>query len=79
LLDPFLEELVEPVVKKFKLYAQSFADGDANLEDIATFTPKILSSPLTPVSYLLYNYLKFRGYKTISQSTRAIRSNSRQT
>lgn len=65
LLDPFLEELVAPVVKKFKFYAQSLADGDVSLEDIASFTPNLLSAPLTRVSYLLYNYLKFRGYKTI--------------
>lgn len=65
LLDPFLEDLVAPVVKKFKFYARSLADGDVNLEDIATFTPNLLSAPLTRVSYLLYNYFKFRGYKTI--------------
>jgi hypothetical protein len=79
LLDPFLEDLVAPVIKKFKFYARSLADGDVNLEDIATFTPNLLSAPLTRVSYLLYNYFKFRGYKTISQSIRASRSNTRQT
>jgi len=76
LLDPFLEELVAPVVKKFKFYAQSLADGDVSLEDIATFGPELSSAPLTRVSYLLYNYFKFRGYKTISQSIRAFRSNN---
>ncbi|KAH8998594.1 TBCD protein [Lactarius akahatsu] len=65
LLDPFLEELVTPVIKKFKFYAQSLADGDVSLEDIATFAPELMSAPLSRVSYLLYNYLKFRGYKTI--------------
>lgn len=79
LLDPFLEELVGPVVKTFKFYAQNLADGDVSMEDISTFTPKLLSAPVTPVSSLLYNYLKFRGYKTISQSIRAFRSNIQQT
>ncbi|KAH9049928.1 TBCD protein [Lactarius hengduanensis] len=65
LLDPFLEELVAPVIKKFKFYAQSLADGDVSLEDIATSAPGLMSAPLSRVSYLLYNYLKFRGYKTI--------------
>ncbi|KAI0004532.1 TBCD protein [Russula compacta] len=66
LLDPFLEELVGPVVKKFKFYAQSLAGGSFRLEDIATFDPRLeLTAPLTRVSYLLYNYLKFRGYKAI--------------
>ncbi|KAI9443203.1 TBCD protein [Lactarius indigo] len=65
LLDPFIEELVAPVIKKFKSYAQSLADGDVALEDVATFAPELMSAPLSRVSYLLYNYLKFRGYKTI--------------
>jgi len=69
LLDPFLEELVAPVVKKFKFYAQGLTSGSFRLEDIATFDSRLeLTAPLTRVSYLLYNYLKFRGYKTISQS-----------
>ena len=69
LLDPFLEELVTPVVEKFKLYARGLTTGSIRLEDIATFDPELeLTAPLTRVSYLLYNYLKFRGYKTISQS-----------
>ena len=71
LLDPFLEELVAPVVKKFKFYAQGLTNGSFRLEDIATFDSRLeLTAPLTRVSYLLYNYLKFRGYKTISQSIR---------
>jgi len=76
LLDPFLEELVGPVVKKFKSYAQGLAGGTFRLEDIATFDSRLeLAAPLTRVSNLLYNYLKFRGYKTISQSIRTF-SNS---
>lgn len=71
LLDPFLEELVGPVVKKFKFYAQGLTAGSFSLEDIATFDSRLeLAAPLPRVSYLLYNYLKFRGYKTISQSMR---------
>lgn len=66
LLDPFLEELVGPVVKKFKFYAQGLTGGSFRLEDIANFDAGLeLAAPLTSVSYLLYNYLKFRGYKTI--------------
>jgi hypothetical protein len=60
---------VEPVVKKFKFYAQGLTGGSFRLEDIANFDSGLeLAAPLTRVSYLLYNYLKFRGYKTISQS-----------
>ncbi|KAI0283960.1 TBCD protein [Russula aff. rugulosa BPL654] len=66
LLDPFLEELVGPVVKKFKFYAQGLTGGSFSLEDIANLDTGLeLTAPLTRVSYLLYNYLKFRGYKTI--------------
>ncbi|KAI9512401.1 TBCD protein [Russula earlei] len=66
LLDPFLEELLEPVVKKFKFYALGLTSGGFRLEDIATFDPMMeLAAPLTRVSYLLYNYFKFRGSKTI--------------
>lgn len=73
LLDPFLEELVGPVVKKFKFYAQGLASGSFRLEDIANFDAGLeFTAPLTRVSYLLYNYLKFRGYKTISQSIRML-------
>jgi ABC-type Fe2+-enterobactin transport system substrate-binding protein len=67
LLDPFLEELVVPVVKKFKFYAQGLTSGSFRFDDIATFDAGLeLTAPLNRVSYLLYNYLKFRGYKTIS-------------
>ncbi|KAH9980287.1 TBCD protein [Lactifluus volemus] len=66
LLDPFLEELVTPVVDKFKFYARGLTTGRFRLEDLATFDPgQELTAPLTRVSYLLYNYLKFRGHKTI--------------
>jgi hypothetical protein len=73
LLDPYLEELVGPVVNKFKFYAQGLTGGSFRLEDIANFDAGLEpTEPLTRVSYLLYNYLKFRGYKTISQSIRLL-------
>lgn len=57
LLDPFLEQLVVPAVEKLK-----------------THTKSLVAKPSTPVSHarldrvaqLLYGYIKFRGYKTIS-------------
>lgn len=64
-----------PVVKKLKSYAHGLAGGTFRLEDIATFDSRLeLAAPLTCVSNLLYNYLKFRGYKTISQSIRTFSS-----
>jgi len=66
---------VGPVVKKFKSYAQGLTGGSYRLEDIVNFDAGLeLTAPLARVSYLLYNYLKFRGYKTISQSKRMLRS-----
>jgi hypothetical protein len=66
---------VGPVVKKFKFYAQGLTGGSFRLEDIANFDAGLeLAAPLTSVSYLLYNYLKFRGYKTISRSIRMLGS-----
>ncbi|KAI0269819.1 TBCD protein [Gloeopeniophorella convolvens] len=66
LLDPFLEDLVTPVVAKLKWYAQGLVEGSFRLEDITTSEPKgQLIAPLIRVSHLLYDYLKFRGYKTI--------------
>ncbi|KAJ7175827.1 armadillo-type protein [Mycena filopes] len=57
LLDPFLEQLVEPVVVKIQGYAQKLSTntgGDStNPERIAR------------VALLLYCYVKSRGYKTI--------------
>jgi hypothetical protein len=71
---------VEPVVKKFKSYAQGLTSGSLHLEDIAAFDSRLeLAAPLTRVSYLLYSYLKFRGYKTISQSIRMLLSSAQWT
>jgi hypothetical protein len=61
LLDPFLEQLVEPVVAKIKQYAQSLsATGDD--------TTNINSARIERVALLLYSYTKSRGYKTIGSS-----------
>ncbi|KAJ7250897.1 armadillo-type protein [Mycena haematopus] len=54
LLDPFLEQLVEPVVLKIKHYAQST-------------TAPTNPARIERVALLLYSYAKSRGYKTISQ------------
>jgi len=58
---------------KFKFYAQGLTGSSIRLEDITNIDAGLeLAAPLTRVSYLLYNYLKFRGYKTISQSIRLL-------
>jgi len=59
LLDPFLEELVTPIVESLKAYAVSM------IEDPTKSSSAIRVSR---VSVLLYHYVKLRGYKTISQS-----------
>lgn len=58
LLDPYLEDLVVPVAECLRTHARA-----------CTSNPPITSS-MTRVGRLadlLYNYIKFRGYKTISQ------------
>lgn len=61
LLDPFLEQLVEPVVVKIKGYAQ-------NLNQSNTANDSVNPARIERVASLLYSYVKSRGYKTISQS-----------
>ncbi|KAF8194166.1 hypothetical protein BJ912DRAFT_192002 [Pholiota molesta] len=58
LLDPFLEDLVAPVVENLKEFAR-----------ISVENPDLKYSPwrASTVSRILYRYIKFRGYKTISQ------------
>lgn len=58
LLDPYLERLLVPVVDKFRIHASA-----------AVSDPKssVSSSRLIRIAELLYNYIKFRGYKTISE------------
>lgn len=62
LLDPFLEQLVEPVVAKLRTYAQTLNGNDVT-EDDPTNPQRI-----ERVASLLYSYVKSRGYKTISRS-----------
>jgi hypothetical protein len=61
LLDPFLEELVTPVVEHLKSYARTVVEDPSKSSS---------SVRVNRVSTLLYYYTKFRGYKTISKSTR---------
>ncbi|KAL0578630.1 hypothetical protein V5O48_003373 [Marasmius crinis-equi] len=56
LLDPFLEELVTPVLDRLRLHAKEFV-SDQNL------SPS--SGRLWRIALLLYGYIKFRGYKAI--------------
>jgi hypothetical protein len=58
LLDPFLEQLVVPAVEKLKAHAKTLV--------INPSTP-VSHARLDRVAQLLYNYIKFRGYKTISR------------
>lgn len=59
LLDPFLEQLVAPVVEKLKEFARlSLADPDLKYDAWRANT----------LARIIYSYVKFRGYKTISQS-----------
>ena len=60
LLDPFLEQLVLPVVSKFKDCIQN--------ETLVNDASGGYGTRTGGLSNLLYNYVKFRGYKTISQS-----------
>ncbi|KAK7048329.1 TFCD-C domain-containing protein [Favolaschia claudopus] len=56
LLDPFLDQLVEPVIAKIKRYSQSLsANPDVTVN----------SARIERVALLLYGYTKSRGYKTI--------------
>ncbi|KAJ6508836.1 TBCD protein [Mycena sanguinolenta] len=57
LLDPFLEALVEPVVRKIKQYAQDLDSNDDRTNP----------ARLERVALLLYSYTKSRGYKTIAR------------
>ncbi|OCH86383.1 TBCD protein [Obba rivulosa] len=58
LLDPFLEELISPVVETLKAHAK------AVIETSQTSRP---GSRIGRIALLLYNYVKFRGYKTITR------------
>ncbi|KAJ7670233.1 TBCD protein [Mycena rosella] len=59
LLDPFLEQLVSPVVECIKRHAAVVAQSSANTQDITN------PARIDRVALLLYSYVKSRGYKTI--------------
>ncbi|KAJ6512250.1 TBCD protein [Mycena vitilis] len=59
LLDPFLEQLVEPVVGKLRNYAHTLNAN--NITDNDPTNP----ARIERVALLLYSYVKSRGYKTI--------------
>lgn len=58
LLDPFLEHLVVPVAECLKSHAKVSVSAPGT----------VFTSRVGRVALLLYQYIKCRGYKTISQS-----------
>lgn len=58
LLDPFLEQLVIPAVEKLKAHAKALVANPSTPVSVAR---------LDRVAQILYTYIKFRGYKTISR------------
>ena len=66
LLDPFLEQLVTPVINHLKSHAKSY---------VSSTTRSISSVRVDRLSGLLYQYIKSRGHKTISQSSLTLESN----
>lgn len=58
LLDPFLEQLVVPVAECLKSHAKVSVSASA----------AVPTSRVGRIALLLYQYIKCRGYKTISQS-----------
>ncbi|KAJ7459837.1 TBCD protein [Mycena latifolia] len=61
LLDPFLEQLVTPVVECIKRHAALVAQNIASAQDVDITNP----ARIDRVALLLYCYVKSRGYKTI--------------
>lgn len=59
LLDPYLEQLFAPVVETLKAHAKKF---------VSSSTVPVVQMRLHRLSLLLYTFIKFRGYKTISTS-----------
>lgn len=57
LLDPYLEQLVEPVVQCLKSHAK---------QSIAHPESRASSTRVRHIALLMYSYIKCRGYKTIS-------------
>ncbi|OBZ71617.1 Tubulin-specific chaperone D [Grifola frondosa] len=58
LLDPFLEVLVAPVVERLKRHTKDF---------ISRSNASVSPARLRRVTLLLYNFIKFRGYKTATR------------
>ncbi|CCM03543.1 uncharacterized protein FIBRA_05677 [Fibroporia radiculosa] len=58
LLDPFLEQLVTPVIETIKSHAKHLA---------STTQDKVPGPRIDRIACLLYSYIKFRGYKTITR------------
>ncbi|KAH9942878.1 ARM repeat-containing protein [Amylocystis lapponica] len=58
LLDPFLEDLVAPVVEVLKRHAAFYVANPHNT---------LSGERVNRVALLLYNYVKFRGHKTITR------------
>lgn len=56
LWDPYLEALVTPVVEKLKTHAKEFVQNPRS----------VAGARLERLVSLLYLFVKFRGYKTIS-------------
>lgn len=57
LLDPYIEQLLSPVVEKLRLHASAIVSRPGT---------SVSGSRLQRLTQILYTYIKFRGYKTIS-------------
>ena len=55
LLDPYLEQLVTPIANTFREHARSFASGKTEYS----------RRRVERLAWMLYYFVKFRGYKTI--------------
>ncbi|KAI0670789.1 TBCD protein [Trametes maxima] len=58
LLDPFLERLFAPVVETLKMHTKRFVSRSSTV---------VAQQKLYRLSELLYHFIKFRGYKTITR------------
>ncbi|KAI8978670.1 TBCD protein [Trametes punicea] len=58
LLDPYLEQLFAPVVETLKTHAKNFVSSSSS---------QVSKERLYRLALLLYNFIKFRGYKTITR------------
>lgn len=60
LLDPYLEQLFAPVVETLKTHAKKF---------VSSSSVTVSKWRLHRLSLLVYHFIKFRGYKTMSRSS----------